>query len=843
MNISTLIKKGITFLALLLFILDGSFAEVIREQQAPDKKVVVNFNALALQAAYSGKKTKPIQFIGNRKARELGESDVYPPDAVFRFEPKWPVQTTMQKAANPSPPPVVNFNGLNDNSTSIPPDVNGAVGPDHLMITLNTQVRIQDKEGNVLSTITLDNFWSPLGGLTSTYDPKILYDHFADRWMICASANPQSNSSSTLIAVSQTSDPTGNWNLYKYDVDATNARWVDYPSIGFNEKWIVVGMNLFPMTNQSTAHKIYVYDKADLYANGTGVNTTFFITNEGAAVVCPSINYDASSDKIYLFRTLSSGGGTIEMKTISGPVGNEVLSSVTVLTAGSGWGSSGNNNTNFGPQLGTDKLIATNDHRIRHVVLRDSKLWVVHTVFLPAALPTRCGVQYWETDTLGNILQRGRIEDPNGIRFFSFPSIAVNNKNDVLIGYASYSSDQYVGGSYSFRKASDPVNTFKDEYFFKSGESVYFKDFGSSRNRWGDYSNTVIDPTNDSVFWTIQEYAGFPSNQWATWWAKIDPYTDVADFKADRQVICVDESVTFSDQSTFTGNNYSWTFAGGTPSVSTLPNPTVSYAASGRYEVTLTLDGKLQKKSNYVIVNTPPLKGINVSNTSPCVGQSVMLTAAQGGGVYVWNTGAATRSINVTQAGDYYCDVIASNGTCSGRTDTISLNFSPLPSVSLEPFADVDINGGLVTLTGGSPPGGSYTGPAVNNGVFDPALAGLGTHNIGYKITENGCTNIATQPLTVTDGLSIEPGTKITALHLTPNPNKGDFELKVNTMSASQLEIKVVDVNGREVYTKTVQNASGKYQESIRLGTVAAGLYYVQIIQDGSLLTRKMVVE
>ena len=27
-------------------------------------------------------------------------------------------------------------------------------------------------------------------------------------------------------------------------------------------------------------------------------------------------------------------------------------------------------------------------------------------------------------------------------------------------------------------------------------------------NRWGDYSSTVVDPVNDTDFWTVQEYAG-----------------------------------------------------------------------------------------------------------------------------------------------------------------------------------------------------------------------------------------------------------------------------------------------------------------------------------------------
>src|SRR5262249_57296038 len=45
---------------------------------------------------------------------------------------------------------------------------------------------------------------------------------------------------------------------------------------------------------------------------------------------------------------------------------------------------------------------------------------------------------------------------------------------------------------------------------------------------WGEYSSTVVDPTNDRDLWTIQEYAEAPvgippdNGRWGTWWARLD---------------------------------------------------------------------------------------------------------------------------------------------------------------------------------------------------------------------------------------------------------------------------------------------------------------------------------
>ena len=48
----------------------------------------------------------------------------------------------------------------------------------------------------------------------------------------------------------------------------------------------------------------------------------------------------------------------------------------------------------------------------------------------------------------------------------------------------------------------------------------------------------------------------------------------------------------------------------------------------------------------------------------------------------------------------------------------------------------VCINSGLIQLTGGIPTGGMYFGPGVSNGMFDPALAGIGVHAIIYTYTD-----------------------------------------------------------------------------------------------------------
>lgn len=61
-----------------------------------------------------------------------------------------------------------------------------------------------------------------------------------------------------------------------------------------------------------------------------------------------------------------------------------------------------------------------------------------------------------------------------------------------------------------------------------------------------------------------------------------------ADFKLNKTIICPGDSITFTDLSFNTPTSWSWVTSGGTPSTSTLKNPTIVYNHPGIYSVTLT---------------------------------------------------------------------------------------------------------------------------------------------------------------------------------------------------------------------------------------------------------------
>jgi subtilisin-like proprotein convertase family protein len=516
------------------------------EPGVSDTGVVVNFSKLARREALSPavyKEPKVIREPGkrprDRAAAPVGEVEA----GKDQPEPSAAVPGITPQIASPAL--ASSFKALEDSNTSIPPDTHGAVGPSHLMVVLNTQIRIQTRTGAALSTVSLDSFFSAVPGpwafgTPNTFDPQVFYDPFNNRWMFAVTADGDEATSAILLAVSQTSDPTGDWKIYKVDVHSTGAEWADYPRMGFNKNWIVITVNMFAVS-PATGFKrsqIYVFNKATLYAFAATAGFKVFKDSCSAtASLCaftqtPALTYDNTLNTLYMVEDWDSQT-KLRISSITGTAAAPVYSTshplTTAVTAANSWTSGAPNGDDFAPQLGSTNKIQVNDSRIQSVVYREGSLWAAQTIFLPnSATPTRSSIQWWQISPAGAVQQRGRVDDPTGVKFYAFPSIAVNKNKDVLIGYSRFSSQQYASANYSFRAGTDAPNTLRDPATLRSGSAPYFKNFGGARNRWGDYSSTVVDPLNDLDMWTVQEHAAPVSggvSRWGTWWGRIASIT------------------------------------------------------------------------------------------------------------------------------------------------------------------------------------------------------------------------------------------------------------------------------------------------------------------------------
>ena len=473
---------------------------------------------------------QPMPRLTDVTEREIGSSAMPPVPADA-------VRTSNSGAQAAAVSVTLNFLALADNQRVIPPDTHGAVGPNHVMTMLNSQVRIHDRLGGTISTVSLAGFWVTSGGL-GFFDPRLRYDPASSRWMATVDSDSRSAASSVLFAISDTDDPTGMWTFYNIDADPTDVDWADYPDIGFNDKWIALSNNMFTVAASSfSGVSLWVIDKSTALAGGA-LTLTFFSVgfdlaggfDGGTQRICKTFGPEP---KLYIVDRPGLNSGGVQILRISELTGT-AAAPVWSATAGGFAPGTGHflvaNNYTPGQvdasQLGTAVDIETNDARLQCAVFRNGRIWTTHTAGLPVGAVDRTAVFWYQLDptNLAAPIDQSGVFDGGVDVHHLFPSITANFRDDAFIGFSRSDAGRFIEAVYSARDAGDPPGTMDPISLLKAGEDSYEKTFGGTRVRWGDYSATVVDPLNDFSFWTLQEYArpdvgpGPSDDRWGTWW-------------------------------------------------------------------------------------------------------------------------------------------------------------------------------------------------------------------------------------------------------------------------------------------------------------------------------------
>ncbi len=382
------------------------------------------------------------------------------------------------------------------------------------MVILNSGITIQDKQGNKLSSASLSSFWGEFPGLSNVFDPKVIYDPLADRFLAVAVANRRASDSAILLAVSATSDPTDPWGQWLFDADPGGTTWLDFPYIGMTQDKITFTANLFTNADDTfLGSAIWAVAKSTALDGGAITTTSF--SNSGEAAPAPALTYDAGVTTQFMLTQISSsfgGMGVLQLSMISGTATSPTFSLSSDFILGKQW------NPTFpdAPQQGSVDKIETNDDRTQNTVLRNGRLWATHTAALPASgTATVTAAQWWEVDPFSSTAIQSGQEFGSSPDFFAyFPSIAVNANNEVLIGFSGSSAEVSVGSYFVQRDDSMPLGTMGPITAIKEQTGLVMV-----KTRWGDYSATHVDPVDDTTMWTIQLIAG-ASNRYTTWWAK-----------------------------------------------------------------------------------------------------------------------------------------------------------------------------------------------------------------------------------------------------------------------------------------------------------------------------------
>ena len=123
----------------------------------------------------------------------------------------------------------------NNWTSRTPLDNHLAISNDGQIVSvINTHLLVMSNTGFWQFNTTLENFYDDISSVQRIFDPRVMYDPKEDRWVLVMMNGDDCPNSELLFAFSNTSDPTGSWNLYKFDgCPFEDMTFADYPMISF----------------------------------------------------------------------------------------------------------------------------------------------------------------------------------------------------------------------------------------------------------------------------------------------------------------------------------------------------------------------------------------------------------------------------------------------------------------------------------------------------------------------------------------------------------------------------------------------------------------------------------
>src|SRR5256885_2439732 len=434
------------------------------------------------------------------------------------------------------PTPLQSFEGMNQADgcgNCIPPDPNGAVGPNHYAEMVNSSFAIYSKTGTKLAGPThINALWASLPGPCkddNDGDPVVVYDHLADRWVLTQFAvNGGSGPYDECIAVSTTSDPTGSY--FVYDFPRSNTMFHDYPKLGVWPDGYYMTTNKFDHTNNDSfaGAGVAALERDKMLAGDPSARMIFFDlgpVNSGFGGMLPT-TLDGS--------TLPPAGASNYFAEVDSQVNSPSLGADAMrlwkfhvdwaTPSNSTFGLNGLPNTTLpvatwvpaqciegagtcvpqeGSPYGLDVIGDRLMFRLTYRNFGDHESLVVnHSVLADA----RIGVRWYEVRDLNStptIFQQSTFAPTDSVwRWMG--SAAMDHSGNIAVGYSTSSPASFPSLAFAGRLAGDPLNQL-------SGETTLFAGTGSENvalyvppvGRWGDYSALTVDPTDDCTFWYV----------------------------------------------------------------------------------------------------------------------------------------------------------------------------------------------------------------------------------------------------------------------------------------------------------------------------------------------------
>lgn len=180
----------------------------------------------------------------------------------------------------------------------------------------------------------------------------------------------------------------------------------------------------------------------------------------------------------------------------------------------------------------------------------------------------------------------------------------------------------------------------------------------------------------------------------------------------------------------------------------------------------------------------------------------------------------------------------------SVRTPVVASIGAPNASFSTAAYDTTCSGPGFITLTGGSPAGGTYSGPGVSGGTFTPSVAGVGTHTLTYTYTDSSnCTAVLTAQVVVENCLGIFSQYENGSVAVYPNPANDFVTIELQLGTSQDVEMNLVNMLGQTVFTSKGDQSAGVTKVNINTSAMPRGIYLLQVKTANGMEVKKVELQ
>lgn len=403
----------------------------------------------------------------------------------------------------------VDFDGVDRNAAggAYPPDTHGAVGVDQYVQVTNSRVDAYDFAGHLLMDVSLQSFF---GTSEFVFDPRVIYDPGADRWIIMATRTASSAGDPNqrwYVACSYSSDATAGFYVYVVNFSGDAFRsgdWWDYPDLGMDQDAILVTGNIFPYSGSCRFSAVAAIAKNRAY-NGLSFDVPVFTPQ--CATISPPIVLDQNVSTFLI---------------AAPPVGSRIIKYTMTNTCCPGLVTFDTAYIDVpfystppdAAQPGTAAALDTLDSRfVGPSTQIGDFLWNVHSINnFGYAAP-----RYYQFNTATNVLVQSGLYSASSTSYDWNASIAANAAGDLFTTWSSTDPANGVQAQmlFSGRCHGDPGGVMAPgQAVVTSG--TFSAQVDGSFYRWGDYSASALQPFDGNGAWIVNEWTASDSQIWGS---------------------------------------------------------------------------------------------------------------------------------------------------------------------------------------------------------------------------------------------------------------------------------------------------------------------------------------